>query len=344
MNARLVLFVFMISSVLLFVDYSLVNDEFSQFEEEHHTILSLNREIGNVSEKTLFDLYFKGAFPNSYLTNHTSSQYGVVNDISREWYLHKDNYYIGEYCKIDMVNCHVVLGGKAYFISKLYFHGEVFSNLVSWRYVDNIEFFGFFSVCNTGAVCSKDSTFLYFFILTLTILMVFSYLRTYMMVVRKRHLDKLSGLKRRDSFKAHKLDQRVKALCFLDIDHFKNINDTYGHDIGDEAIKAFANCLKENIRDKDVAFRWGGEEFLVIIRGKVDENIDVYNILERLRASVEAMDIDGVPQFTVSIGYCHYDSNIDAKELIKQADLALYESKRTGRNKVSEYKNSMSDK
>ena len=81
----------------------------------------------------------------------------------------------------------------------------------------------------------------------------------------------------------------------------------------------------------------------MIIRGKVDENIDVYNILDRLRASVEVMDIDGVPQFTVSIGYCHYDSNVDAKELIKQADLALYESKRTGRNKVSEYKNSMSD-
>ena len=161
-------------------------------------------------------------------------------------------------------------------------------------------------------------------------------------VINNRSLCSLSGLKRRDSFKASKLDQRVKALCFLDIDHFKSINDTYGHDIGDEAIKAFANCLKENIRDKDVAFRWGGEEFLVIIRGKVDENIDVYNILDRLRASVEVMDIDGVPQFTVSIGYCHYDSNVDAKELIKQADLALYESKRTGRNKVSEYKNSMS--
>ena len=160
---------------------------------------------------------------------------------------------------------------------------------------------------------------------------------------KKVEIDVMTGLLKRDSFKANKLDRRVKALCFLDIDHFKSINDTYGHDIGDEAIKAFANCLKENIRDTDVAFRWGGEEFLVIIRGKVDENIDVYNILERLRASVEAMDIDGVPQFTVSMGYCHYDSNVDVKELIKQADLALYESKRTGRNKVSEYKSRMSD-
>lgn len=338
MNVRLVLFVFMISSALLFVDYFLVKNKFSQFEEKHYTSLSLNKEIGNVSEKTLLDLYFKGVFPNSYLTNHVVSQYGAVNDISKEWYLHKDNPLISEYCNFYVVNCFIFLGEKVYFFSKLYLNGEDFSNLVSWRYIDDIEFFGFFSVCNTGAVCSKDSTFLYLFIFTLTFLMVFSYLRTYMMVVRKRHLDQLSGLKRRDSFKANKLDQRVKALCFLDIDHFKSINDTYGHYIGDEAIKAFANCLKKNIRDKDVAFRWGGEEFLVIIRGDVDESVYVYNILDRLRTSVEAMDIDGVPQFTVSIGYCNYDSNVDVKELIKQADLALYESKKTGRNNVCEYK------
>lgn len=182
--------------------------------------------------------------------------------------------------------------------------------------------------------------FILFFILSSGLIKIHTHI---LVVLSGAKLCSLSGLKRRDSFKANKLDQRVKALCFLDIDHFKSINDTYGHDIGDDAIKAFANCLKENIRDTDVVFRWGGEEFLVIIRGKVDENIDVYNILERLRASVEAMDIDGVPKFTVSIGYCHYDSNVDVKELIKQSDLALYESKRAGRNKVSEYKSRMSD-
>lgn len=183
---------------------------------------------------------------------------------------------------------------------------------------------------------------LYFFLVLLSLwfFKLFEYVLKFRSASRK---DQLSGLKRRDSFKANRLDPRVKALCFFDIDHFKSINDTYGHDIGDEAIKAFANCLKENIRDTDVAFRWGGEEFLVLIRGKVDENIDVYRVLDRLRTSVEAMDIDGVPKFTVSIGYCNYDSNVDVKELIKQADLALYNSKRTGRNKVSEYKNRMSD-
>lgn len=158
----------------------------------------------------------------------------------------------------------------------------------------------------------------------------------------KTQICALTSLKRRESFKANKLDQRVKALCFFDIDHFKNINDTYGHNVGDDVIKAFANCLKENIRDVDVAFRWGGEEFLVLIKGKVDESVDVYSILDRLRASVEAIDIDELPKYTVSIGYSYYDPNLDVKDLIRQADLALYESKRTGRNKVSEYKSRMS--
>ncbi len=57
-------------------------------------------------------------------------------------------------------------------------------------------------------------------------------------------------------------------FCLLDIDRFKRINDTYGHDIGERAIRAFAHCLSQNIRKSDIAFRWGGEEFLLILRGK----------------------------------------------------------------------------
>lgn len=169
----------------------------------------------------------------------------------------------------------------------------------------------------------------------------FGVIRTYGYILfsfKKTKLCSLTGLKRRDSFKVKRLDDRVKGICFLDIDYFKNINDIYGHDIGDKALKAMADCIKENIRDKDVAFRWGGEEFLILIRGKYENKIDVYCILERLRSSVEAMNINGIPKFTISIGYCDYSANTDTKELINQADLAMYESKKTGRNKISKYK------
>ncbi|EAS64551.1 GGDEF domain-containing protein [Photobacterium angustum] len=158
-------------------------------------------------------------------------------------------------------------------------------------------------------------------------------------------VDMLTGLLNRSSLNnvINSNNHTLKALALLDIDHFKSINDAYGHDAGDGAIKAFASCLKENIRDTDVAFRWGGDEFLVLIRGQVNDNIDAYCVFDRLRTTVEAMDIDGVPKFTVSIGYCSYDSNVDIKTLIKQADLALYDSKKTGRNRVAEYKSRISD-
>ena len=155
--------------------------------------------------------------------------------------------------------------------------------------------------------------------------------------------DNLTSFLRRDSFSVDKVDNSVKAFCFLDIDNFKKINDHYGHDIGDEAIKAFSHCLKENIRDTDVAFRWGGEEFLVIFRGNNEERVDIYTTLERLRSAIEAIEVKGIPSFTVSIGYCDYDRTKNVTSLIKQADIAMYESKRTGRNKVTKYKSFMSN-
>ena len=170
-------------------------------------------------------------------------------------------------------------------------------------------------------------------------IMIFIY---YTLFIGLNMLDDLSGLRRKDTFKAKKIDSRVTAFCFLDIDNFKKINDSYGHDVGDETIKAFSHCLKENIRDTDVAFRWGGEEFLVILRGHKYERVDIYTTLERLRSAIEAIEVKGIPSFTVSIGYCDYDRAKNVTSLIKQADIAMYESKRTGRNKVTKYNSFMS--
>ncbi len=158
---------------------------------------------------------------------------------------------------------------------------------------------------------------------------------------RESSLDVLTGLPNRSAFKSLKPYRSKQVFCFLDIDHFKRINDTYGHDIGDRAIRAFAHCLSQNIRKSDIAFRWGGEEFLLILREGISEEIDPFLILESLRRRIQAIDIIDIPKFTVSIGYCDYDDNVDVKELINKADLALYESKRTGRNKVTRYKDSI---
>ncbi|MGF1690850.1 diguanylate cyclase [Photobacterium kagoshimensis] len=150
-------------------------------------------------------------------------------------------------------------------------------------------------------------------------------------------IDALSGLRRRDTFKEHKVDNRTKAFCFFDLDNFKKINDNYGHDIGDKAIRAFSDCIKSGIRESDVAFRWGGEEFLVILRGKRTSSSDIHSILDRLRYKVESIDLEGIPKFTVSIGFAEYRHGLDIAQCLKNADVALYRAKQAGRNCVIGY-------
>ncbi len=150
-------------------------------------------------------------------------------------------------------------------------------------------------------------------------------------------IDGLSGLRRRDTFKEHKVDKRTKAFCFFDLDNFKKINDNYGHDVGDKTIRAFSDCIKTSIRESDVAFRWGGEEFLIILRGNKVSSSDIHSILDRLRYKIESIDLEGIPKFTVSIGFAEYRHGIDIAQCLKNADVALYRAKQAGRNCVMGY-------
>lgn len=153
--------------------------------------------------------------------------------------------------------------------------------------------------------------------------------------------DKLTSLLSRDCFTERVFDNKVKAVCLLDLDNFKQINDKYGHDVGDEAIILFSKSLRSAAKGSDIAYRWGGEEFLFIIKG---ENRDVYSILNELRKDVENIKVNGMPRFTVSIGFAYYDPSDDYKSIIKKSDLALYDAKKSGRNKVMQYKATSIDK
>lgn len=146
--------------------------------------------------------------------------------------------------------------------------------------------------------------------------------------------DKMSGLKRRDAFDEKKVDSRVIAFAMIDIDNFKKINDQYGHHIGDKAIISLSKCIQENLRDNDVAFRWGGEEFLIILRGPKSIKQDLSYILNRLRQRVENLEVLGVPKFTVSIGFSEYDTSEGVHNCIEKSDDNLYKAKANGRNCV----------
>ena len=122
----------------------------------------------------------------------------------------------------------------------------------------------------------------------------------------------------------------------FDIDHFKKINDTYGHQCGDFVLKQIANSALQTFRKTDTVYRTGGEEFTVIL---TETDIDQAIIpLERFRKTIETLDLTYNGQeigVTVSIGACQFNSSIKTKEeFIEKTDSSLYEAKNTGRNKT----------
>lgn len=133
------------------------------------------------------------------------------------------------------------------------------------------------------------------------------------------------------------------AILMLDLDYFKMVNDTYGHDAGDAVLKALSNVLKQSVRASDLVIRYGGEEFLIILldsSGKAAEQV-----AENIRAAVEALkvQITGIVlQKTISIGIADFPSDSDTFwQAVKFADVALYQAKEQGRNRVVRFDTSM---
>lgn len=157
--------------------------------------------------------------------------------------------------------------------------------------------------------------------------------------------DRLTGLYNRGHWEAslkaayarHQRYGNALSLVMLDIDHFKRVNDTYGHQAGDKVIEQVARLLHEHVRESDVAGRYGGEEFGVVLSDTDSAGGQIF--AERLRKAVEASLVQYNGQdirFTVSLGVADLSQPAnDHAELIARADQALYTSKKTGRNRVT---------
>ncbi len=132
---------------------------------------------------------------------------------------------------------------------------------------------------------------------------------------------------------------RTLSLILIDIDHFKKINDTFGHHQGDEVLRSVAEIFEQAVRRPDIAARYGGEEFAVVLPETDIQGAVV--LAERIRQEVEKMEIklnDQSIKVTISLGITTYNPSIDRKtkkDLIEAADNALYKSKKTGRNRIS---------
>lgn len=161
---------------------------------------------------------------------------------------------------------------------------------------------------------------------------------------QKDHLTGLNNVRHFDHiWNVHvqnvKENKEMVSLLMIDIDHFKKVNDTFGHPVGDKILKELGIILNNNVRSVDTVCRNGGEEFSVILPDC--SNDKAIEIAERIRSAVEEHDFfisktDKI-NITVSIGVANFPETNDIDEMINKADACLYKAKRSGRNQVSSY-------
>ena len=163
--------------------------------------------------------------------------------------------------------------------------------------------------------------------------------------------DAMTGLNNRrfleeyvDTLTAHvRRKQTHVAILMLDLDHFKMINDTYGHDAGDSVLKALANVIRTTVRASDIVIRYGGEEFMAVLRDT--NSAYAMGVAEKIRAAVEAMRIAHggiILNKTISIGVADFPGDSSTFwQAVKFADVALYQAKEAGRNRVLHFTKEM---
>jgi len=160
----------------------------------------------------------------------------------------------------------------------------------------------------------------------------------------KASKDTLTGINNRENFEdifgiqitnAHQYSQPLSLIIF-DVDHFKAVNDTYGHQMGDLILRDMVELVARNLKKGDVFARWGGEEFVILTPST--DIAGASNLAENLRMLVQSHRFNGLDEkITLSFGIAQLDENDDKKTLFQKADAALYEAKKKGRNRVEIY-------
>ncbi|MBD3831341.1 MAG: GGDEF domain-containing protein, partial [Arcobacter sp.] len=153
----------------------------------------------------------------------------------------------------------------------------------------------------------------------------------------KAYHDNLTKILNRNGFLKRLSEINNKyTLAIIDIDKFKSINDTYGHDVGDYVLKDLATLISNKIRTTDIFARWGGEEFVLVL--DTPDLLQAQNISDNLRKEVENSKFKTVGKITISIGISEFKTKNDTfEDVFKKADQALYQAKMSGRNRVFVY-------
>ena len=152
--------------------------------------------------------------------------------------------------------------------------------------------------------------------------------------------DKLSGLYNRMKIESYceieiersRLYNETFSVILIDVDYFKEVNDTYGHNIGDRVIENISKILRESVRSIDYVGRWGGEEFLIILPKTTMK--EAFNIAEEIRLSVMQNNFSPADHVTISAGIAQYETGDTTEKIIQRSDEELYKAKEGGRNQV----------
>jgi diguanylate cyclase (GGDEF)-like protein len=155
--------------------------------------------------------------------------------------------------------------------------------------------------------------------------------------------DALTGLFNRVLLKDHmsraieqnRRNNMPMTLLMMDIDYFKTINDTFGHTIGDDVLRALGTYLQQRVRSSDAAFRLGGEEFLILLNNTQAQ--DAQSIAEEIRKEIAALKLIPDHNVTISIGVAEVQANDDLNNWLKRGDKTLYKAKLAGRNQVASH-------
>jgi diguanylate cyclase (GGDEF)-like protein len=181
-------------------------------------------------------------------------------------------------------------------------------------------------------------------------LMLLQIYKNFMALINDNERDTLTGLLNRKTFENkmnHTINGRSKSfqhgepvkneyyLAIFDIDHFKRINDTFGHMVGDEVLLIFARIMAESFTAEDMLFRFGGEEFVVVCQRNHATEMEM--VLNKFRSAVEAYLFPQVGKVTVSSGFTQIQLFDVSPNIIDRADAALYYAKQHGRNRVCSY-------
>jgi diguanylate cyclase len=167
-------------------------------------------------------------------------------------------------------------------------------------------------------------------------------------LTREAMTDSLTGLANRKAFEVHvqesielfKTTETSFVLMLLDIDHFKKFNDSYGHQVGDQVLRLVARTLTDNVKGRDIASRYGGEEFAILLPD-TPASAGI-RVADGIRKSVESKEVvnkvtqQNMGRITLSVGVAEYCPGESISSLIARADAALYEAKKAGRNRIFE--------